>query len=135
MATFTKFYSFTEALAEKKFNLGTDTLKVALTNTAPALTNTQLLDITEISYTNLSSRTLTVSSSSQTTGTYKLVLADLVLTASGAVGPFRYIVIYDDTAANKDLICYYDYGSSTSLVNTQTFTIDFSPSTGVIQIA
>jgi len=135
MATFTKFYSFIEALAEKKFNLGTDTLKVALTNSAPALTDTQLLNITEITYTNLSSRTLTVSSSSQTTGAYKLVLADLVLTASGAVGPFRYVVVYSDTAANKDLICYYDHGTSISMVNTQTFTIDFSPSTGVIQIA
>lgn len=135
MATFVKFYSFTEALAEKKFNLGTDTLKVALTNTAPALTNTQLLNLTEISYTNVSSRTVTITSSSQTTGTYKLVLADLVLTASGNVGPFRYVVLYSDTAANKDLICYYDYGSSLSLVATQTFTVDFSPSTGVIQIA
>lgn len=135
MATFTKFYAFTEAVAEKKHNLGSDTLKVALTNVAPALTNTQLLNITEISYTNLSSRTLTVSSSTQTTGTYKLVVADLVLTASGAVGPFRYVVIYNDTAANKDLINYYDYGSSISLVNTQTFTIDFSSSTGLLTIA
>ncbi len=135
MSTFTKFYSFTEALAEKKFNLGADTLKVALTNVAPALTDTQLLNLTEISYTNLSSRTITTTSSAQTAGVYKLVLADLVLSASGAVGPFRYIVIYDDTAANKDLICFYDYGSSVSLVNLQTFTIDFSPSTGVIQLS
>ena len=93
MATGNKFNSFVEALAEKVHNLGSDTLKVALTNSAPVATNTVLANITEVSYTNLSSRTLSVSSSSQTSGTYKLVIADLVLTATGAVGPFRYVVI------------------------------------------
>ena len=134
MATFNKFYSFTEAIAEKKFNLGSDTLKVALSNTAPSLSNTQLLDITEISYTNLGSRNLTITSSTQASGLYKLVLADLVLTATGAVGPFRYVIIYDDTAANKDLIGYFDYGSSTSLVINQTLTLDFNQAGGLITI-
>src|SRR6476660_6985201 len=98
MPAYNKFNSFVEALAEKVHNLQSDTLRVALTNTAPVATNTVLANITEISYTNLSSRILTVTSSAQTSGTYALSIADLVLTASGTVGPFRYPVIYNDTA-------------------------------------
>lgn len=134
MATFNKFNSFTEALAEKVHNLGSDTLTVALTNTAPVATNTVLANITQISYTNLSSRVLTVSSSAQTSGTYKLVLADLVLTASGSVGPFQYVVIYNDTATNDELIGWYDYGSALTLANTDTFTLDFDATNGLLQL-
>ena len=134
MAAFNKFNSFVEAIAEKVHNLGSDTLKVALTNSAPAASNTQLSNITEISYTNCSARTLTVSSSSQTSGTYKLVLADLTLTASGAVGPFRYVVLYNDTATNDELIGYYDYGSAVTLASGDTFSIDFDGTNGVLQI-
>ncbi|HMN12570.1 MAG TPA: hypothetical protein PKD55_09630 [Bellilinea sp.] len=125
MATFQKFNAFVEAVAEKKHDLGADTLMVALTNTAPAAGNAVLTDITEISYTNLSSRTVTRTSSSQTSGTYALVLQDLTLTASGAVGPFQYVVLYNNTATNKELIGFYDYGSSISLANGETFLIDF----------
>jgi len=136
MATFTKFNSFVEALAEKVHNLGSDTLKVALTNSAPSASNTVLANITEISYTNLSTRTITVSASSQTSGTYKLVCTDLVLTSSGGTtGPFRYVVIYNDTATNDELICYYDYGSAVTLQDGDTFTIDFDGTNGLLQIA
>ena len=126
MATYNKFNSFVEEIAEKVHNLGADTLKVALTNTAPVAGNTVLANITEISYTNLSARTLTVSSSAQSDGAYTLSLADLVLTASGTVGPFRYIVIYNDTAANDELIAWFDHGSSITLENTDTYTLDFA---------
>lgn len=128
MAAFNKFNAFTEDVCEKKHNLGSDTLKVALTNTAPTSADTVLANITEISYTNLSSRTITTSSSSQTSGTYSLVVSDLVLTASGAVGPFRYVVIYNDTATNDELIAWYDHGSSISLANGESYTIDFGSS-------
>lgn len=134
MATYTKFNSFVEALAEKTHNLGSDTLKVALTNSAPSASNTVLANITEISYTNLSSRTLTVSSSAQTSGTYKLVIGDLVLTASGSVGPFRYVVIYNDTATNDELIAYFDYGSALTMANGETLTLDFDGSAGLLTI-
>lgn len=126
MAAYVKFNSFVEALAEKVHNLGSDTLMVALTNSAPnASTNTQLSNITQIGYTNLSSRAITVSSSSQTAGTYSLVVNDLTLTASGAVGPFQYVVVYNDTATNDELICYFDHGSAVTLANGETYTIDF----------
>lgn len=134
-ASFQKFFPFVENLAEKVFNLGSDQLKIALTNVAPSQSNNQLSDITEISYTNCSSRNVTTSSSSQTSGTYKLVCADLVLTASGGtVGAFRYVVLYDDTATNKELIAFYDYGSSLTLNSGDTLTIDFDQTNGVLQI-
>lgn len=136
MATYTKFQSFVEALAEKKHNLGSDTLTVALTNTAPsASTDTVLADIAEVSYANLSARALTISSSAQTSGTYKLVIADLVLTASGAVGPFQYVVIYNDTASNDELIAYYDYASAVTMASGDTFTCDFDATNGLLQLA
>lgn len=136
MATFTKLNKFPLNLGNKVFNLGSDTIKVALTNTIPTVsTANQLSDITEISYTNLSSRTVTTTSFTQTSGTAKLILADLVLTASGAVGPFQYVVLYDDTATNKELIGFYDYGSALTLANGDTFTIDFDGSAGVLTIA
>jgi hypothetical protein len=134
MATYNKFFSFVENIAEKVYNFQTDQLKIALSNSAPVATNAVLADITEISYTNLSSRNVTTSSSSQTSGTYKLVCADLTLTASGSVATFRYIVLYDDTATNKELISWYDYGSSLTMNNADTFTIDFSQVNGVLQI-
>lgn len=138
MASYTKFNSFVEAVAEGVHDLGSDQLAVAMcaAANAPAAANTQLSDLTEISYTNCSSRNITTSTSSQTAGTYKLVLTDLVLTASGGtVGPLRYVVIYNDTATNDELICYYDYGSEITLADTETLTIDFDATNGVLQIA
>lgn len=136
MASFNKFNSFVEAVAEKVHNLGSDQIVVALTATAnaPVASNTQLSNLTQISYTNLSSRNVTTSSSAQTSGTYKLVLADLVLTASGNVAAFQYVVLYNDTATNDELIGWYDFGSAVSLTNGQTFTIDFDGTNGVLQI-
>lgn len=129
MAAFTKFNSFVEALAEKAHNLGSDTLEIALTNSAPAAGNTQLSDITQITYTNLSARVVTISSSAQSGGTYSLVGTDLVLTASGGtVGPFRYAVLFNQTATNDLLIGFWDYGSSITLADGETFTIDFGSS-------
>ena len=128
MATYTKFQCFVEDLAEKKHNLASDTLKVAFSNAsnAPsASADVKLADITTIVATNLGDLSLSVSSSSQTSGTYKLVLADLTMTASGAVGPFRYVILYNDTAANDPLICYFDYGSEVTLASGDTFKLDF----------
>ncbi len=136
MASFTKFNSFVEALAEKTHNLGSDSLKIALTNSAPSASNTQLSNITEISYTNLSARAVTTSSSAQTGGTYKLVCADLTLTASGGnVATFQYIVLYNDTATNDELIGYYNRGSALTLNDGDSFTIDFDGSAGVLTLA
>lgn len=90
MASFNKFQPFVEQLAEKVHNLGSDQIVEALTNTAPNATDATLSQITEISYTNFSSRNVTTTSSAQTTGTYKLVLAAGTGGLGGSVGPFRY---------------------------------------------
>jgi len=141
MATFNKFNSFVNDVMSGVHNFtsdGTSTITVALcaAANAPVATNTVLANLTQASYTNCSSRVMTVSSSSQTSGTYKLVLADLVLTASGTVGPFRYVVLYNDdpTSPADPLIGWYDYGSDVTLANTETFTIDCDPTNGVLQL-
>lgn len=135
MATFTKINAFVEAVAEKKHNLGSDQLVIALTNTAHTSSWSVLADLTQVSYSNLSSRNITTTSSAQTSGTYKLALTDLTLTASGAVGPFQYVYIYNDTATNDDLIAYYDYGSAVTLGNGDTFVINFDEAAGFLTIA
>lgn len=137
MAAFNKINAFVEDLAEKVHNLGSDTLTIALTTTAnkPTASSTNLASITQISYTNLSARVPTISSSAQSSGTYKLVLADLVLTASGTVAAFGVPVLYNDTAASDQLICWWEYGSDVTLLNTETFTLDFDGSGGVLTIA
>ena len=138
MAAFNKFNSFVEDLAEKVHNLGADTLKVALTNTAPVATNTQLSNITQIAngngYTTGGTAATTVSSA-QSSGTYKLVLADVLFTATGSVGPFQYAVLYNDTATNDELIGWWDYGSALTLGNGDTFSVDFDGTTGVLTVA
>lgn len=139
MATYNKFQSFVEAVAEKKHNLGADTLKVLLTNTAPVNTNTVKADLTEISAGNgytAGGTAATISASAQSGGTYKLTLADVVFTASGgSIGPFRYAVLYNDTASNDELIGWWDRGSSLTLADGDSVTIDFDASNGVLTIA
>jgi len=138
MASINFFNSFKEALAEKVHNLGSDQMKIALcaTANAPVATNTQLSNLTEISYTNLSARTITTTSSDQTSGTYKLVLQDLTLSASGgSVAAFQYVVLYNDTATNKELIGWYDYGSALTLANGESLLIDFDATNGVLTLS
>lgn len=128
MATPSIFNSTKEYLAEKVFNFGSDILKFCLTNTAPSLANTKFSDLTEIGAGNgytAGGTAVTVTSSSQTGGTYSLVLASCAFTASGGtIGPFRYIVLYDDTATNDELIGYLDYGTSYTLPDGQSFTLN-----------
>jgi hypothetical protein len=130
-----KINSFVENLAEKKIDLGGAALTVALTNTAHTATWDELADLTQVAYTNLSARVLTVSSSAQTAGTYKLVLADLTLTASGEVGPFQYIYVYDDDSTGDKLCWYYDYGSAVTLGENETITLNFDATAGVATLA
>lgn len=131
MATFNKFNQFVEDRANGVHNLGADTLKFMLTNTAPVATNSVKANITEIAagfgYT-AGGTAVAITSSTQTAGTYSLVpTADVVFTASGgSIGPFRYVVLYNDTPASPldPLISYYDRGSSVTLLDTETFTVD-----------
>jgi len=142
MATFNKYECFVENLAEKVHNLGADTLKAALTNTAPTAASDTVWNSATTApppaaangYTT-GGNTLSVTSSAQTSGTYKLVITDSVFTASGgSIGPFRYVILYNSTASNA-VIGYYDYGSSITLATGETFTIDFDGSNGVLTLA
>lgn len=139
MATLTKFNAFVEHLSEGVHNLGTHQLVVALSNNAPdPAADAVLADLpSQISYTNLSSRNLVVASSSQTAGTYRLIINDIDLNATGAVGPFRYVIIYNSQSVGftNALIGYYDYGSSISLNTGEKLTLDFDPTNGVISLA
>lgn len=136
MATYNKFNQFIEDLAHKVHDLSSDQLVVALANVAPDAADEVLADLTEISYTNCSSRDITTSSSGQTSGTYKLVLTDLTLTASGGdVGPFRYVVVYNDTPSSpaNPLIAWFDYGEEYTITNGNSFDINFDGTNGLFQ--
>lgn len=148
MATFNKLNGFVEHLAEKVHNLGADTLTIALSNTAPgsetptAPTSTTaacvLANVTQVAYTNLSSRVITTTSSAQTSGTYKLTLTDITLTSTGgSTGAFRYVYIYNDTPTSPadPLIGYYDYGSSITLADGESLTVNFDDTNGVLTLA
>jgi hypothetical protein len=135
MASFNKFNAFVENIAEKVHNLGADTLKILLTNTAPVATNSVKADLTEIAGGNgytAGGVTVTITSSAQSGGTYSLVGSDPApWTASGGpIGPFRYAVLYNDTPTSPadPLIGWWDYGSSVTLANGETFTVDFGAS-------
>jgi len=119
MVAFNKFNSFIEAIFEKKHDFSSDTFKLMLSNTAPVATNTQKTDITEISagsgYT-AGGEALTITSSSQSSGTYSwIITSDITWTNSGTIGPFRYAVLYNDDATNDELVGWWDYGSSVTL--------------------
>jgi hypothetical protein len=139
MASAIKFETFSEHLAEKVHNLDTDTIKIALSNTAPnAATNTVFANITEISAGNgyTAGGADTQNATSRTGGTTTVTAVDVVFTASGSVGPFRYVVAYNDTPTSPadPLIEYWDYGSSITLASGETFTADFGAS-GLMTIA
>jgi len=132
LATFNKFESFVELLAEKAHNLGSDTLKIYLTDATPsASADAVKADLAEITPQNgypAGGTAITIVASSQTAGTYSLTQsADVVFTASGgSFGPFRYAVLYNDTHASDALIGWWDYGSSVSCNTGETFTVDLA---------
>jgi hypothetical protein len=135
--TFTNFDCFYEDIAEKVHNLGSDTLKITLSNTAPSAANTVIGDITGISTGNgyAGPITVTVTSSSQSSGVYKLVFSDITILASGgSIGPFRYFVLWNDTAASDQLISWGDYASSVTLADGESFILDFDATNGALQI-
>lgn len=134
MATYNKFNQTVEDWQEGVYTSSTDQFTVALTAgaNAPVATNSVLANLTEIAYTNLSSRNLTTSTSGQTSGTFTQLFADLVLTASGgAVATFRYVVIYNNTPASPldPLLSFYDFGTDLTLADSETLTVDFTTST------
>lgn len=125
---FSKFNSFVDKLGKGVYNLNADTLKVALTDSAPSSANTVLADITQIAAANgYSSGGATVPSSaySSSAGTGTLSGNAVVFTASGsAIAQFRYAVLYDSTVSGGPLIGWWDYGAEVNITAPNTFTIN-----------
>jgi hypothetical protein len=138
MAAFTLYQDFKEQLGKGVHNLSSHTIKVALTNAAPNVaTHAALADITQIAtgggYTGGAGGGVALDSVTytETAGVGTFVAADEVITAAGgSIGPFRYAVYYNDTAASPAdaLIGYVDYASSITLLDTETFTLDHGAS-------
>jgi len=139
MAAFNKFNQFTEDALRGVHNFDSHVFKVMLTNTAPTSANAVKGDLTEISAGNGytaggAATTITLSTSG---GTAKAVGTDVTFTATGAIGPFRYAVLYNDTPTSPadPLIGFWDYGSSISLASGDTFTVDFDATNGILTVA
>jgi hypothetical protein len=132
MATYNRFDDFSEQLVRGAQNFGTDTFKIALSNTLPVNTNTILANITQISagngYTSGGTAVASIGIS-ESAGTTTVTGTQVVFTASGgSIGPFRYAVLYNDTTASpaKPLVAWWDYGSAVTLNDTDSFTVKFN---------
>jgi hypothetical protein len=144
MAAFNKFNQFVADVASGVHQMQTGTThvyKVMLTNTAPSAANSVKANITEISagngYTAGGTSVGTITGS-QTSGTFKFVGGtDPVVTATGTVGPFQWVVLYNDTPTSpaKPLIGYWDYGSAVTLATGETFTVDLDQANGILTLA
>jgi hypothetical protein len=134
MATFNKFNQFVEDLGSgvHQFQAAGHTLKVYLSNATPSASGDAIkTDLAEITNQNGYTAPVDIQNDmSETSGTATVTAVDVVITASGAVGPFQYAVIYNDTPSSPldPLIGWYDYGSAVTLANGETFTIDFGAS-------
>lgn len=139
MAIYNKFNDFAEQLLKGVHNFSAHTFKAVLTNTLPSAANTVLADIAQIAATGgyaAGGYTLDSVVLSEAAGVAKVVIADEVITATGgSIGPFRYVVVYNSTAAGGPLLCWYDYSASTTLLDTESFTLDFDGSAGVFTLA
>lgn len=131
MATYNKFQDFSEQLIRGVHDFDAHTFKIALTNVAPVATNTVLANITQIAAGNgyTTGGTATTITVSETTGTTTVSGTEVVFTASGGpMATFRYAVLYNDSATSPAdaLVAWWDYGSSLTLQDTETFTVRFS---------
>jgi hypothetical protein len=133
MAAYNKFYDFTEQQLIGTHDWDANTFKIMLVNSpAPVQTNTIKSNLTEISAGNgyTAGGTATTITVTETTGTSTVQGTQVVFTASGgSIGPFQYAVLYNDSATNKNLVAWWDYGSAVTLANTETFTVKFNNTT------
>lgn len=138
MATPSKFNAFVLDVTNKVHNLGSDTLKVMLTNVAPVATNAVKADITEIAAGNgyaAGGTAATLVSNTQTSGVQKLILSNVTFTATpSSIATFRYAVLYNSTAASGNLIAWVDYGAAQTITSGNSFQVQFDATNGVLQL-
>ena len=139
-SAYQRCYVFVQDLAQKVHNLNSDALWVALTNTAPTSATTTYTGLPgEVAngggYTTGGMAVAGTISATQSAGTlhYKTT-ANTVFTATTGFGPFRYALLYNNTAAGKNAIGYYDYGSAVTLAAAETFTLDLTTNTDILTI-
>lgn len=133
MATFTKYEHFIEAVINKEVDAfgTTDTFRAVIHSDAPTVaTDDELADLTQITGTGYTAGGEDIQNdSTRTGGTVTMTAVDVVWTAgAGDWVAGRYVSIHDDTATTDILMCAFDYGSSFTLANGETFTLDFGAS-------
>lgn len=133
MVAFTKFEDFVNQLCQGTHNLdGTDTLECYFSNAAPSVSADSVkADLAEISTGNgYAGPQDTLNTGSEVTGTFTVAGTDIVVSATGAIGPFQYVVLQNTTPATPldPLIGWWDYGSAVTLASGETFTVDFGAS-------
>lgn len=133
MAAFVKYESFIQGLCDKLFDLFgiTDTLRVVIHSDAPVVaTDDELADLTQVTGTGYTAGGEdTQNDSTRTGGTVTLTCVDVVWTAgAGGFTTGRYISMHDDTSTTDRLINYWDYGADFTLLQGETFTVDFGAS-------
>ena len=136
MASFNKFQDFAEQLGKgiHQLHAAGHTLKVYLSNATPSAADDAVkADLAEITMTNEATHGAgggdVQNDYTESGGTGTLTGTDVVFTASGGtVGPFQYVVLYNDTAGSDNLIGWWDYGSAVTLQDGETFTVDFGAS-------
>lgn len=134
MATYNKFQDFAEQIAKGVHNFASHIFKVTLTNTAPVATQTTLDTVTNHPAPAAANGypaggLATTITTSEASGTMTISGTQVVFTASGGqIGPFRYAILYNDTASSPAdaLVAWWDYGSSITLNDTETFTVRFN---------
>jgi hypothetical protein len=134
VASYNKYTAAIEPMLEGN-NAGSDTWKVALSNTINAADTTFVAGTTDLAtaggYT-AGGNTTAVTSAGQTAGTFKLVLVSpAVWTATGGGFTFRYAILYDFTTLIP--VGYWDYGSSQAVAAGETVTVTLDASSGVFQ--
>lgn len=138
MAAYVKYNQFVEDLMQKVHDLfGTsgstaDVVKVILSNAAPNVaTHVVRADVTELGTANgyTSGGSTIAHATTRASGTVTMNGTNVTFTASGgSIGPFQYIIIYNDTPTSPadPLIAYWDYGSALTLLDGESLTIKFN---------
>ncbi len=132
MPAYNKFDKFTDYLvgnvSGQVIACLSDTFKVMLTNTLPVRTNAKYADVSagEVANGNgyLTGGSASAVTAANASGTETVTAADVTFTATGAVGPFQYAIVYDSTPTDKPLICWFNYGSAQTLANGESFVVE-----------
>lgn len=138
MASFNKFSSTVTDFARGLHDLNNDVLKIAFTDAPPAATNQFFGDITEIAAGNgytAGGNVAPFISGNNVNGLYTLVLGQPSWTATGGnIAQFRYVVLYNSSLSQGNLLGWWDYGAEIVLTNGNTFAVETDQTNGVLTL-